>query len=669
MKKSTFLIVLLLLESTSVFPQVAINSGSNAPHGSSILDVSSTTRGFLLPRMTMGELEAIIEPATGLLVYCASDNNFFVNRGTELSPDWTMVNSKWRANGPHIHYLNGNVGIRTPAPSANLHVAETSPGFTGIFGTPIGTYTAGTNVSIGDDDNSAVLTIGQSNSCKGMVGWEYNANPASAYFNICTFQPSFPLILQGSGGRVGICTTGPASNLHVAETPLTYTGVFGTPISTWNFGTNVSIGDNDNSSVLYIGQSTANKGYLIWHHDETPSEAFLSLGTYGNENDLVLQEAGGRIGIGTTNPMSLLDIHSDENSFTNFGYYDIYCQYVFHLEDPLDGTGQAALYAQRYSGNGNEGSGYEPYAINSAIHGYVYCDGGPDQYSFALAGYNPDDYDRCGGVIGSRSDGYVWGSLGYRSSGSTYYGGYFTSYTSGTGKDRKEAATGTGIGAWGDLLGADIHGNIYGTYTEGENYALFSDGAVINNGLEVHLQDNGSATRTVLYTNASTDVTVQTSGIAVLSGGRASVAFDQAFVASISSEVPVVVFAIPAGKSNGIYLGEVSTVGFTVIENDDGKSTVPVNYIAIGRRAGYENPVISPEIIDAGYTTRMTRGLHNDADTKTDGEGLYFENGELMVGIHPSALQKSERPPSAQRKPPVIKNSGQSDLDKKLTGK
>jgi hypothetical protein len=63
--------------------------------------------------------------------------------------------------------------------------------------------------------------------------------------------------------------------------------------------------------------------------------------------------------------------------------------------------------------------------------------------------------------------------------------------TSGTGKGA-QAAIGIGIGAWGDLFGADIHGKVYGTYTEGGNYALFANGDVYRNKLDIHLQENGT---------------------------------------------------------------------------------------------------------------------------------------------------------------------------------
>ena len=47
----------------------AVGVGTNTPAASAILDVSSTSKGFLFPRMTESQRGAISSPATGLLVY------------------------------------------------------------------------------------------------------------------------------------------------------------------------------------------------------------------------------------------------------------------------------------------------------------------------------------------------------------------------------------------------------------------------------------------------------------------------------------------------------------------------------------------------------------------------------------------------------------------------
>jgi hypothetical protein len=47
----------------------SVGIGTTSPNASALLDVSSTTKGFLPPRMTGAQAEAIATPAAGLMVY------------------------------------------------------------------------------------------------------------------------------------------------------------------------------------------------------------------------------------------------------------------------------------------------------------------------------------------------------------------------------------------------------------------------------------------------------------------------------------------------------------------------------------------------------------------------------------------------------------------------
>jgi hypothetical protein len=42
-----------------------------------MLDVKSTSKGLLIPRMTQSQISAIITPANGLVVFCITDEKFY----------------------------------------------------------------------------------------------------------------------------------------------------------------------------------------------------------------------------------------------------------------------------------------------------------------------------------------------------------------------------------------------------------------------------------------------------------------------------------------------------------------------------------------------------------------------------------------------------------------
>lgn len=67
MKKIVSLLFLIFLYANTLLSQVGI--GTNTPAASAQLDVTSTERGFLPPRMTAAQRDLIATPASGLLIY------------------------------------------------------------------------------------------------------------------------------------------------------------------------------------------------------------------------------------------------------------------------------------------------------------------------------------------------------------------------------------------------------------------------------------------------------------------------------------------------------------------------------------------------------------------------------------------------------------------------
>lgn len=85
---------------------MAINTDGSTPDASAMVDIKSISRGFLLPRMTTTQQNAIPLPAKGLLLFNTTDNEFKVNTGTPAAPVWTPLSY----SGNAITSINGLTG-------------------------------------------------------------------------------------------------------------------------------------------------------------------------------------------------------------------------------------------------------------------------------------------------------------------------------------------------------------------------------------------------------------------------------------------------------------------------------------------------------------------------------------------------------------------------------
>ncbi len=78
--KTTKIILLTMLISfgLSTIAQVAINNDGSTPDESAMLDVKSSSSGFLTPRMTTFQIRSIINPADGLQAYNTDDGKLYI---------------------------------------------------------------------------------------------------------------------------------------------------------------------------------------------------------------------------------------------------------------------------------------------------------------------------------------------------------------------------------------------------------------------------------------------------------------------------------------------------------------------------------------------------------------------------------------------------------------
>ena len=117
MKSILFPTLLLLLAPGFLGAQaVSINTDGSSPAASAILDVKSTDKGVLVPRMTSAQRTAIAAPATGLLVFDTTTGGFWFYNGTV----WTNL-SGGGTPATFIADTDGNTKVQTEeAPNENV---------------------------------------------------------------------------------------------------------------------------------------------------------------------------------------------------------------------------------------------------------------------------------------------------------------------------------------------------------------------------------------------------------------------------------------------------------------------------------------------------------------------------------------------------------------------
>lgn len=54
-----------------------IGIGTTSPASTALIDMTSTSKGFLIPRMTQVQIANILNPTGGMLVYCLDDDKFY----------------------------------------------------------------------------------------------------------------------------------------------------------------------------------------------------------------------------------------------------------------------------------------------------------------------------------------------------------------------------------------------------------------------------------------------------------------------------------------------------------------------------------------------------------------------------------------------------------------
>lgn len=96
----------MLLQVRTVAQNVGINDDGSEPDNSAMLHINSTGKGLLIPRMTMDERNAILNPVNGLLIYQTTDSYGFYYYD-EAKINWIPLLTPYSESDPiYSRYFN-----------------------------------------------------------------------------------------------------------------------------------------------------------------------------------------------------------------------------------------------------------------------------------------------------------------------------------------------------------------------------------------------------------------------------------------------------------------------------------------------------------------------------------------------------------------------------------
>ncbi len=229
----------LLLFPALTAQNVGINDDGDLPHHSAMLDVRSTNKGMLVPRLDIVQRDSIHRPATGLLIYQTDSIPGFyyfdkvewirLGEGTAkvLGDVWDTDGNLHSDSAEFLGTTNnynviiktnntekmritntGRVGINVPYPAAALHVKQA---WSTMIGGGGGVVVTGSNIGIRVESFQSSVIVGSG---------QYNPNKWDISSNISSLRISNPITNNNAitilnNGNIGFGIGAPKTKLHV----------------------------------------------------------------------------------------------------------------------------------------------------------------------------------------------------------------------------------------------------------------------------------------------------------------------------------------------------------------------------------------------------------------------------------------------------------------------
>lgn len=625
--------VALLTFSTGLFAQgIGINDDNSAPDPSAALDIKSTVKGMLIPRMTTVQRAAIGTPATSLLVF-----------DTDLNSFWFYDGAAWAALNNATDELNSNLVLN----GDTLEITDAG----GTLSINLGGFTENTTneLNTGAALNGDTLEITDAGGTLAVDFAAFMDNTDNQDLSLATN------ILSLSNGATTVDLSGYMDNTDAQDLDLT-----GNVLSLTNDASTVDLSayaNTDAQDLSLAGNtlSLTNDGTtvdLAGYMDNTDAQALSITGydlTIGGGNTITLPASF--TGSGTADYVtkftaatvvgnSMLRDNGTDMSIGTALDTD-YQLYVRRTQLTANGDGQATTCSYRTRDSQNDGTAYSQTTSNSAVKGYNYWG---DSYTFGVSGFSYNDFTRSGGVLGAYQGGTYWTSLGYKNSASITYAAYGTAaMVTGTGfmGNNGNAQTGIGSGFYGGVMGGWTRGEVMGHTASGQLYASYNLGNEYTSGHQADIVTVNNQ-RIAAYANTSTQLKVYDDGYAQLSAGEATVTFSPEFTALMEAGKRPVITVSAIGAPVILYIKSIEGNRFTIATTDGSTANVEFSWTAVAKRVDNAGTELPEALRSSEFDNNIQGVMFNENNKEQNGTPVWWDGSNVRFDAAPEPKVEKE---------------------------
>ncbi len=339
--KKTLAITILLLLHTTIKAQVKVGDNISSINANSVLELESTNKGLLLPRLTTAQINTMTNVPKGMLLFNITDSALYVRRDSGWAILSMAVGSNatqpWTYDGTNV-FNNKNVGLGTTNPKAKLHVQDSSVVFAASDISPVTTgnppfsgagrrmmwysdkaafragYVLGSNWDK-DSVGKYSFAAGYNNKAKGDVSIAIGSNTTAS--GDATIALGSNTIASGNTSTsIGYSTIASGN----ASTAMGYSTIASGDAST-AMGRNTQASGDYSTAMGFYAFAKAYGGTTIGIYNDTSDYSAPNLptvynrafqignGTYQNRRNALTVLQNGNMGIGTTTPLQTLDVN------------------------------------------------------------------------------------------------------------------------------------------------------------------------------------------------------------------------------------------------------------------------------------------------------------------------------------------------------------------------